>query len=78
MNQKIRFVFLDADYEMKVHEGVSRPLLRLWGRSNGKRVEARISDFLPYFYAEATEEEIRKLLRKGKDQIKTWLIQVES
>ncbi|MFX0150707.1 MAG: DNA polymerase domain-containing protein, partial [Candidatus Hodarchaeota archaeon] len=25
-----------------------------------------------------TEEEIRKLLRKGKDQIKTWLIQVES
>ncbi|MFX0171648.1 MAG: DNA polymerase domain-containing protein [Candidatus Hodarchaeota archaeon] len=78
MNQTIRFVLLDADYEMKVHEGVSRPLLRLWGRFDGKRVEARISNFLPYFYAEAPEEEIRKVLEKGNNQIRTWLIRVES
>ncbi|MFX0184321.1 MAG: DNA polymerase domain-containing protein [Candidatus Hodarchaeota archaeon] len=74
MNQTIRFVLLDADYEMNIQEGVNWPLIRLWGRIDGKRVEARVSNFLPYFYAEADGEEIRKILAKEKDVIKNWLI----
>lgn len=78
MNQTIRFVLLDADYEMNVQEGVNRPLIRLWGRFDGKRFEARVSNFLPYFYAETEVEEIRKIFTKEKDLIKNWLIETIS
>jgi len=78
VNQTIRFVLLDADYEMNVQEGVNWPLIRLWGRFDGKRFEARVSDFLPYFYAETEVEEIRKIFAKEKDIIKNWLIETIS
>ncbi|MFX0208599.1 MAG: 3'-5' exonuclease, partial [Candidatus Hodarchaeota archaeon] len=74
MNTSIDFVLLDADYEIYVHEGIKKPLLRLWGRSNSKRVEIRVAGFLPYFYAEASEEQIKKILMKRGEQTKDWLI----
>ncbi|MFX1284555.1 MAG: DNA polymerase domain-containing protein [Promethearchaeota archaeon] len=74
MNTSIDFILLDADYEIYVDEGIKKPLLRLWGRSSNKRVEIRVSGFLPYFYAEASEEDIRKILTKGGNQTKEWLI----
>ncbi len=70
----IDFVLLDADYEIQIQDGLKRPLLRLWGRSNGKRVEVRVSGFLPYFYVEASEEQIKKILAKGSEQTRNWLI----
>ena len=67
------FVLLDADYEIFVQNGIETPLLRLWGRSNSKRVEVRVSGFLPYFYAEAGEAQIRKILAEERDYIRKWL-----
>jgi len=75
VNTSIDFVLLDADYEIYVRDGIKKPLLRLWGRSNSKRVEIRVSGFLPYFYAEASEEKIRKILNKRGEQTKDWLIE---
>ncbi|MFX1507860.1 MAG: DNA polymerase domain-containing protein, partial [Promethearchaeota archaeon] len=72
------FILLDADYEIQIQDGIEKPLLRLWGRSNSKRVEVRVSGFFPYFYTEGGEEEIRSLLAKGSENIANWLIQVAS
>ncbi len=69
------FFLLDADYEVQIQDGLERPLLRLWGRSNGKRVEVRVRDFLPYFYVEGEEEKIRTILAKGSEPIRNWLLQ---
>ena len=68
------FILLDADYEIQIHDGIEKPLLRLWGRSGSKRVEVRVSGYLPYLYAEAGEEEIKAILAKGSDQLKNWLV----
>ena len=58
-----------------MHNGISRPLIRLWGRSDGKRVEIRVKNFLPYFYADAGEEQIKSILaEKGMLAIE-WLLQ---
>ena len=70
----IDFVLLDADYEIQIQNGVEKPLLRLWGRSNSKRVEVRVSGFLPYFYAEAGEAYIRKILAEERDNVKKWIL----
>ncbi|MFX1537815.1 MAG: DNA polymerase domain-containing protein [Promethearchaeota archaeon] len=76
MELSFDFIFLDADYEIQIQDGVERPLLRLWGRSNNKRVEVRVKDFLPYFFVEAEEEEeIKTILNKGSESIRNWLIQ---
>lgn len=78
MDTSIDFILIDSDYEIHIQDGVRKPFLRLWGRSNGKRVEVRVSDFLPYFYAEAGEEQIRKILTKGIDHARDWLVQTSS
>ncbi|MFW9905192.1 MAG: DNA polymerase domain-containing protein [Candidatus Thorarchaeota archaeon] len=74
MEATIDFLLLDADYEILFQEGLERPLLRLWGRSNGKQVEVRVRDFLPYFYAASEEESIKGILAKGNKTIKKWLL----
>lgn len=78
METPFDFVLLDADYEIQIQDGNERPLLRLWGRSNSKRVEVRISGFLPYFYAEGGEEELKTILAKGSEHIRNWLLQATS
>lgn len=78
VDTSIDFVLLDADYEIHMQNGIERPLLRLWGRFNSKRVEVRVSSFLPYFYAEAGEAQIRKILAKERDYIRNWLHQTDS
>ncbi|UCG00683.1 MAG: hypothetical protein JSW11_13815 [Candidatus Heimdallarchaeota archaeon] len=75
MGSSFEFVLLDADYEIQIQEGIERPLLRLWGRSNSRRVEVRVSGYLPYFYAEAGEDAIETILARGSDYIKNWLFQ---
>ncbi|MFX1515847.1 MAG: DNA polymerase domain-containing protein [Promethearchaeota archaeon] len=74
MESTIDFLLLDADYEVIFREGLERPLLRLWGRSNGKRVEVRVRDYLPYFYSADQEENIKVILAKATDTIKNWLL----
>lgn len=69
------FILLDADYEIQVHNGISKPLIRLWGRSNGKRVEIRVKNFLPYFYADAGEEQTKNILAKNGMLAKEWVLQ---
>ncbi|MHA2244290.1 MAG: DNA polymerase domain-containing protein [Candidatus Hodarchaeales archaeon] len=78
METSIDFILIDSDYEIHIQDGVRKPVLRLWGRSNGKRVEVRVSGFLPYFYAEAGEEQIRNILTKGRDDTRDWLVQTSS
>jgi DNA polymerase I len=75
VNVTVDFVLLDADYIITVQNGMRIPLLRLWGRSNGKRVEVRVLGFLPYFYAEASVEQIISILTTRKIQSEDWLIQ---
>ncbi|MFX1538658.1 MAG: DNA polymerase domain-containing protein, partial [Promethearchaeota archaeon] len=78
MGTPFEFVLLDADYEIQTHEGIEKPLLRLWGRSDSKRVEVRVKGYLPYFYAEAGEEEIKIILAQGSNHLKNWLVQATS
>ena len=75
MGTSFEFVLLDADYEIQIQDGIEKPLLRLWGRYNSKRVEVRVVGYLPYFYAEAGEETIKRILIGGSDPIKNWLLQ---
>ncbi|MFX0206405.1 MAG: DNA polymerase domain-containing protein [Candidatus Hodarchaeota archaeon] len=78
MDTLFEFILLDADYEIQIQDGIEKPFLRLWGRSNSKRVEVRVSGFFPYLYVESGEEEIRSLLAKGSEDIANWLIQIAS
>ena len=75
MGIPFEFVLLDAGYEIQIQDGVEKPLLRLWGRYNSKRVEVRVIGYLPYFYAEAGEEIIKRIFVGGSDHIKNWLLQ---
>ena len=68
------FILLDADYEIENRDGIKKPLLRLWGRSNGKRVEVRVRDFLPYIFAASDEENIKIILAKGRENVRNWLL----
>ncbi|MFX0125014.1 MAG: DNA polymerase domain-containing protein [Candidatus Hodarchaeota archaeon] len=74
MELSFDFILLDADYEIQIRDGVERPLLRLWGRSNGKQVEVRVNGFFPYFFAQAEEEEIKSILARGSESIRNWLL----
>ena len=75
MGTSFELVLLDADYEIQIQDGIEKPLLRLWGRYNSKRVEVRVIGYLPYFYAEAGEEVIKRILAGGSDHVKNWLLQ---
>ncbi|MFX1421159.1 MAG: DNA polymerase domain-containing protein [Promethearchaeota archaeon] len=74
MTTSIDFFLLDADYEIQIKNGVKLPILRLWGRSNGQRVEVRVHGFLPYFFVEASEEKIKAILAEERAQTKDWLV----
>lgn len=78
MTETILFVLLDAEYDIKSINGRKVPIICLWGRSEEKRIEVQVKGFLPYFYAEANEEEIQNIFSKEKDRVRKWIIHTTS
>ena len=74
LNLSFDFVLLDADYDISSFENEDRPQIRLWGRLNSKRIEVRVQGFLPYFYAEASEEEIDRIFQQNEKVVKNWIM----
>lgn len=77
MIRSIEFILLDLDYEMNKEDGIQIPLLRLWGRSAERTVEVRILDFFPYFYVEATIEQVKSILKKNNLITSNWILKLE-
>ncbi len=74
VNTSITFMLLDVDYDIITLEGEKRPCIRLWGRLNSKRIEVRVFGFLPYFYAEASEEKVLLIFKQNEKLVRNWLI----
>ncbi|MFX0084029.1 MAG: DNA polymerase domain-containing protein [Candidatus Hodarchaeota archaeon] len=74
MRTSMNFILLDADYDIITRNGVSVPCIRLWGRMDSKRVEVRVHGFLPYFYAEASQEKIIQIFKQNEKIVRDWLI----
>jgi DNA polymerase I len=70
----MNFILLDADYDIITADGQSRPRIRLWGRMDSRRVEVRVHGFMPYFYAEASLENIHQIFNQNKRIVRNWLI----
>ncbi|MHA1975223.1 MAG: DNA polymerase domain-containing protein [Candidatus Hodarchaeales archaeon] len=58
MKQCINFVLLDADYDTVLLGAKKRPIIRLWGKKEGRKVEVQIYGFFPYFYVEGSKSRI--------------------
>ena len=77
MVRSIEFILLDLDYEMNKVDGIQIPLIRLWGRSADRIVEIRVTDFFPYFYVDATNEQVELILQKNKQITSNWILKLE-
>ncbi|MHA1225529.1 MAG: DNA polymerase domain-containing protein [Candidatus Hodarchaeales archaeon] len=70
MKKSIEFILLDADYDISFVNGEKYPIIRLWGRKEGKKVEVRVKGFYPYFYVEGSKSKINNSMALSSSFLK--------
>jgi DNA polymerase I len=72
---EMEFILLDADYSISNDQRESN--IHLWGRIEQKRVEVVVTGFFPYFYVEASEDTVQKVIRHNGKFLHSWVIRTE-
>ena len=68
----IEFVLLDADYSVSNDQKSAN--IHLWGKCENKRVEVIVKGFFPYFYVEASEENVQEIISEEEGLLQSWII----